>query len=258
MTSRTIASIVALILFTLALPALAQERVESIEITGSVTYRQRIALPPDAVVLVRLEEVSRQDAPATSIAEEKIATGGKQVPIPFRLKYDPAKIEPSRTYHVRATISTGERLLFTSTTAYPVITRGATKKLDIMVQPVTAPDKAATRLEGTYWKLIKLKGEPVSVSSGGREPHLILRPEGKLGGSGGCNSFFGTYVTTPENLRLTPGGSTMMACPEPFMKQEQAFLSTLPLVTGYLISDDTLELLNGEQALARFKAVYLK
>ena len=31
-------------------------------VTGSVTYRERSALPPDAVVRVQLSDVSRQDA----------------------------------------------------------------------------------------------------------------------------------------------------------------------------------------------------
>jgi uncharacterized lipoprotein YbaY len=34
-------------------------------VTGSVTYRERSALPPDAVVRVGLSDVSRQDAAAT-------------------------------------------------------------------------------------------------------------------------------------------------------------------------------------------------
>ena len=42
------------------------------QVTGSVTYRERIALPPTAVVQVRLVDVSRADAPAVLIAEQVI------------------------------------------------------------------------------------------------------------------------------------------------------------------------------------------
>ena len=41
-------------------------------VTGSVTYRERIALPPTAVVTVRLVDVSRADAPSVLIAEQVI------------------------------------------------------------------------------------------------------------------------------------------------------------------------------------------
>jgi putative lipoprotein len=45
-------------------------------VTGSVSYRERIALPPDAVVKVQLSDVSRQDAPAPLIAETTVQPEG--------------------------------------------------------------------------------------------------------------------------------------------------------------------------------------
>jgi len=38
---------------------------ELLTVTGEATYRQRIALPQDAVITVRIEDVSRADAAAT-------------------------------------------------------------------------------------------------------------------------------------------------------------------------------------------------
>lgn len=93
-------------------------------VTGTVAYRERMALPPDAVVEVRLSEVSRQDVAAPVIAETTILPEGRQVPIPFELHYDPGKIEPNRTYALRATIRSAGRMMFTTTTAYRVITQG--------------------------------------------------------------------------------------------------------------------------------------
>src|SRR5258708_34753519 len=43
-------------------------------VTGTVTYRQRIALPRQAVVQVQLLDVSKADAPAIVIAEQTIET----------------------------------------------------------------------------------------------------------------------------------------------------------------------------------------
>lgn len=93
-------------------------------VTGTVAYRERMALPPDAVVEVRLSDVSRQDVAAPVIAETTILPEGRQVPIPFELHYDPGKIEPNRTYALRATIRSAGRMMFTTTTAYRVITQG--------------------------------------------------------------------------------------------------------------------------------------
>ena len=93
-------------------------------VTGQVTYRQRIALPPDAVVKVQLQDVSLADAPATVIGEQIIATNGQQVPFPFEVTYDPGVIKASNTYSLRVRIEDGAgNLLFINSQAYPVITR---------------------------------------------------------------------------------------------------------------------------------------
>ena len=52
---------------------------------GSVSYRERIALPPGATVTVRLIDVSLADAPSQTIAETTIRPRGK-VPVPFVLR----------------------------------------------------------------------------------------------------------------------------------------------------------------------------
>jgi hypothetical protein len=61
-------------------------------VTGTATYLQRIALPPNAVMTVRIEDGSKADAPAEVIGEQVIETKGAQVPIPFAVSYDPGKI----------------------------------------------------------------------------------------------------------------------------------------------------------------------
>jgi len=106
-------------------------------ISGSVTYRERIALPPTAVLEVKLLEVSKADAPATVIAEQKIATEGKQVPIPFELKLDPAKIDARHRYTVSVRILVGDQLRYVSDTAYPVQANGTSASgMEIIVKAV--------------------------------------------------------------------------------------------------------------------------
>ena len=105
-------------------------------VTGTVTYRPRIALSPDATVVVTLEDVSLADAPSTVIAGRAIRTAGQQVPIPFSLAYDPAEIVPQHRYIVRAKIFYDNGLRWTSTTAYPVITQGSPTEVTIEVQQI--------------------------------------------------------------------------------------------------------------------------
>lgn len=105
-------------------------------VSGTVTYLQRIALPPNAVVEVKLVDVSRQDVAATVLGEQVITDPG-QVPVPFEIAYDPAAIDPRFTYAVQARITADEQLLFISDTVIPVITHGApTSNVEIVVVPV--------------------------------------------------------------------------------------------------------------------------
>jgi len=107
-------------------------------VTGTVTYRQRIALAPGSTVRVTLEDVSRADAPATLIAEQTIRPEG-QVPIPFTLEYDPARIDPIHRYAVRAHIRDADgRLRWSSTESYGVLTQGGPSQVEVVVHPVSA------------------------------------------------------------------------------------------------------------------------
>lgn len=98
----------------------------SAAVSGSVSYRERIALPPDARVIVWLVDVSKADAPATVLGEQVIITRGRQVPFAYAIAYAPQRIDPRLSYAVQARIESGDgRLLFTSDTRQPVLTRGA-------------------------------------------------------------------------------------------------------------------------------------
>ncbi len=105
-------------------------------VSGTVTYRQRSALPPNAALTVRILDVSRADAAATVIAEQRTPTAGKQVPFSFDLAYDRTRIVERNRYAVRAEIHDGERLLFTTDTSYPVITQGNPRNVEITLVPV--------------------------------------------------------------------------------------------------------------------------
>ncbi len=105
-------------------------------ITGTVTYLQHVALPPDAIVMVALQEISLADGRVKVIAEQKFPTAGKQVPIPFNLAYQVADIDPARTYVLRATISSDGRLRFASNMSNRILTHGTGTKLDIVLQQI--------------------------------------------------------------------------------------------------------------------------
>ena len=89
------------------------------KVTGEASYLVRMAVPPEAVLTVRLEDVSIADASAAVLGEQVIEMQGRQVPIPFEIPYDTSRIDEHHRYIVRATIHWDERMMFTSTEAHP-------------------------------------------------------------------------------------------------------------------------------------------
>jgi len=236
----------------------AQQNATQPMITGTVAYRERMALPADAAIDVRLEDVSRQDAPAKVVAENVFAAAGQQVPIAFQLAYNPADINPAHTYSIRASINVNGQMMFTSTTAAPVLTGGAPSQVSLMLQQVKATPAAAQSgmaLEGTHWVLTELAGNPVAPQKGGHPGYIELhKREGRLAASSGCNALTGTYIVDQSSLRLEPAGTTMMMCTPDMMQQEQVFTAALKSVAAYRIEGSSLTLLDGQQhVIAKFQ-----
>ncbi|MFO7548291.1 MAG: META domain-containing protein [Acidimicrobiia bacterium] len=68
--------------------------------------------------------------------------------------------------------------------------------------------------------------------------------DGRIGGSGGCNRYFGGVEAGDDgSLRILGVGSTRMACLEPIMAQEQAFFDLLGRVDAVAQEEGRLELL---------------
>jgi putative lipoprotein len=109
-------------------------------LTGAVFYLQRIALPEGAEVSVTLQDVTRADAPAVEIASTTVKAEGRQVPIPFTLAYEPAKIDPSKRYSLAARISNEGELLWISDAHTQVLTQGAPAD-SIRVKVARVPSK---------------------------------------------------------------------------------------------------------------------
>ncbi|MUL10641.1 YbaY family lipoprotein [Aliivibrio fischeri] len=95
-------------------------------VTGTVGYRERIALPANAVVTVTLEDISLADAPSKTITEQTFEIGENSSPFAYSLEFNTADIQANHRYAVRATIKVDGKLRFTTDTNYAVITDEAT------------------------------------------------------------------------------------------------------------------------------------
>ena len=103
------------------------------QVKGTATYRERIALPPDAVFEATLEDVSKADAAAEVIGQARIERPGNP-PIRFEITYDPARIISSHRYAVRARILVDGKLFFTTDRSYPVLTGGQGNEVTLLLR----------------------------------------------------------------------------------------------------------------------------
>lgn len=83
-------------------------------------------------------------------------------------------------------------------------------------------------LAGT-WRLVELSGTPLPDGAA-----VTFEASGdSIFGNGGCNRYMGGLTLTGESMTLMPGGMSMMACEEPFMQLEAAFIDRIARVSGF-------------------------
>jgi putative lipoprotein len=221
------------------------------QLKGEATYRERMALPPNAIFEATLEDVSRAGGRAEVIGSARIEQPSNP-PIPFDIAYDPSRIEPRHSYTVRARILVDGKLLFTTDQHYPVLTGGHGDQVSLLLKrvsnpsllggSVTPPRVGTARLENTYWRLTQLADAAITAPSKQQAAHLVLYSQTHLvSGSGGCNRVTGSYQVNGDQLIFSHIAGTMMACITG-MDTEKAFLQALGRVNKWKITGRRLDL----------------
>ncbi|HEV7261279.1 MAG TPA: META domain-containing protein [Bosea sp. (in: a-proteobacteria)] len=245
---RSLTGAMALGLLAPSDPALAAPRT----LRGSVSYRERMALPRGAIVEVSLLDVSRMDAPADTIAQTRVR--GNRMPARYVLRFDSSRIVPRRNYALQGRILLGERLLFISTARHSVFT-GGRDQTDIEVQRVQATTAAGPDSPAGRWLLEDLRGAGVIDRL---QSVLQIAPDGRVSGSGGCNRMSGRATIDGARISFSPLAATRMACTPAAMDQESRFFVALGEVRSWKIDQRRrkLALLGAAgQALLTFSAL---
>lgn len=236
MITRRIFAAAPLALAALPLPALAASR----RLSGTVTYRERIALPPGAVVEVSLLDVSLADAPSRTIARTRIVPR-RQVPVPFQLRFNDAQIQPGRRYALRAEIKVRGQLWFTTMEHHAALVPDASS--EIVVQRVAPPAEVGGPTGS--WRVESLRGRPLPE---GVRATLQIDSNGRVSGHSGCNGMGGQATIRDRAIRFGPLVGTMMACPEPRMQIENQFRAALEATRSWRMERGALVLLSGRGA----------
>jgi len=108
-----------------------------IDIGGSVSYRVLMPLPPNATLVIRVQDIVRPGAAARTLAEQRIAINGQQVPIPFSTTIDRDLVGKKSHIFVSARIEAAGKPLFVSAGSYPALSQGQARRQDIQLRQVS-------------------------------------------------------------------------------------------------------------------------
>ena len=102
-----------------------------IDIAGRVSYLARIALPPNAILKIRIQSGQR------TLADQRYELNGAQVPIPFSATVDRDLIGKKASATVSARIEAGGKLLFASANPTPATKNGQPIPVNIVLKPAS-------------------------------------------------------------------------------------------------------------------------
>lgn len=108
-----------------------------------------------------------------------------------------------------------------------------------------APAATPPPLEGTTWRLTRMRGE---APPAGAETATLRLEGGRVSAFAGCNRLAGGYSIAGDRLRLGPLAGTMMACPEPAASLEKAYVAALAGELAFRIEDARLTLSRAGEA----------
>lgn len=115
--------------------SLSQQSIQQPNVSGTIWIKQKVALPPDAVLTVTLSDASMADAPSKVVAQRAVRTEGKQAPFSFVLPYNPSDVQPNARILLSAAVTINGKLVFITDTVQEAINNGGTK-IDLNLVPV--------------------------------------------------------------------------------------------------------------------------
>ncbi len=211
-------------------------------LSGTVTYREKIALPEGSLIEVQIRDVSREDAETDPIAGVSIVTRGENVPIGFVVDYNPALIKPDRSYAVFSRIYVANELRWITDSVVPFLDNGnPIGNADLVLAATGAAAEGTigySDLDGKSFKITSFDG--VDVPEGANYT-MEFRDGGVYAKV--CNSMFGG-VSLMDGKISGILAATEMFCigPEGIMDIEDAVKNIFDVGASVTLSGETLTL----------------
>ena len=110
---------------------------------------------------------------------------------------------------------------------------------------------AGQGLAGSEWRPITIGDTQVPADG---DMFVRFEVRGRIAGSAGCNSFFGSYRESKGTISIDPLGTTRKLCPEVLMDLETKMLIALEAARAFERGQTELSLFDEDgKTLARFR-----
>lgn len=109
---------------------------EILEVSGTITAGESLALPPDAVLRVDLQQSPRDGAEPQTLATRDIVLGTAKLPVRYVLHVPAALVDSALPCVVRARVAAAGVPRYASAGDPAVLTRAAPATADLLLQPV--------------------------------------------------------------------------------------------------------------------------
>jgi len=233
---------------------------ENSRIHGQIIYDQRIALPPQAILVVQLAEHEHTNSSQKIIAEIRSTITG-QMPVNFTLPATIAQLDKNYSHTLQAKISVGDALWFVNETPMPVEPERAGYLIHLTaVERSNSETIDRNHLKGREWVAQDILNNGIIDNT-----HITMHIDNvakdvenhySVSGSGGCNRYFTTATLNEADntLKFEPLDMTFMVCAEAILSQEAQFVDMMTKVKTYRINPvRLLDLLDeNHNPLARF------
>ena len=196
-------------------------------ITGTIRYRERIALPPSATAEVKLVKLSQTGMPQTVVARATFKLKGT-MPAPYILRYNHRKIIPGNTYALQASINVSEKSWLS--TATPHLFKPGQKNTTALFLQRTMSEPGMqndVQIPAGRWRVARIQGKTVASHF---QSSFTIEADGAAYGKVGCNSLRGQAQFANDQLSFGAMARTNMMCSPMIMKLEDRFVASLRTV----------------------------
>jgi heat shock protein HslJ/uncharacterized protein affecting Mg2+/Co2+ transport len=131
-----------------------------------------------------------------------------------------------------------------------IVSQGASVNV-VAPQPTDTPVPEPPAFVGRNWVLVSLSGnQPLD----GTTITAVFNPDGSVSGSSGCNTYNGRYSVSGDNLTISGVSTTQIACDQPVMDQESAYIAALQSAAFWSLEQEFTIINSGNVAVLSYIA----